>query len=79
VRRAHSSEAITGCLSTAERLLGAVAELSVPIDEKTMQATISLGGAVWMLEEESVEALIRRADIALYQAKERGRNNHVVV
>lgn len=68
-----------GCLSTAERLLGAVAELSVSIDEKQMQATISLGGAVWIPKEESVEALIRRADIALYQAKERGRNNHIVV
>jgi PleD family two-component response regulator len=44
-----------------------------------MKATISLGGAVWIPEEESVEALIRRADIALYQAKERGRNNHVVI
>ena len=39
--------------------------------------TISVGGAVWMPGEDR-EAVLRRADNALYQAKQRGCNCIVV-
>ena len=69
----------SGCLSTAERLLRAVADLCVPSEEKVMQATISVGGALWIPPEETTEAVLRRADVALYQAKQQGRNTCVVI
>ena len=68
-----------GCLSTAERLLLVVAELCVPSEGKVMQATISVGGALWTPPDETIEALVRRADGALYQAKQQGRNTCVVI
>ncbi len=67
-----------GCQRTAERLLSAVAGLRVPSEEKHMQATISIGGALWLAPDETIEAVLRRADTALYQAKQRGRNCVVI-
>ena len=63
-----------GSLRVAEKLRGAVADLSVPAGTGHAQATISIGGALWTREDEDLDALLRRADIALYQAKQRGRN-----
>ena len=63
-----------GSLRVAEKLRGAVADLSVPAGTGHAQATISIGGAFWTCEDEDLDALLRRADIALYQAKQRGRN-----
>ncbi|MGO9122762.1 MAG: GGDEF domain-containing protein [Desulfomonilaceae bacterium] len=63
-----------GSLRVAEQLRGAVADLSVPAGTGHAQATISIGGALWTRGDEDLDALLRRADIALYQAKQRGRN-----
>lgn len=38
------------------------------------QVTVSVGVSVWHGEGDSAEALFRRADEALYQAKESGRD-----
>ena len=68
-----------GGLFVAEKIRRAIAELSLPPGNATGQAytTISVGGALWLPAEES-EAVLRRADQALYQAKERGRNCAVI-
>jgi diguanylate cyclase (GGDEF)-like protein len=63
-----------GSLRVAEKLRGAVADLSVPAGTGHAQATISIGGTLWTREDEDLDALLLRADIALYQAKQRGRN-----
>jgi diguanylate cyclase (GGDEF)-like protein len=68
----------TGSLRVAEKLRGAVADLSVPAGTGHAQATISIGGALWTSEDEDLDALLLRADVALYKAKQRGRNCVVI-
>jgi diguanylate cyclase (GGDEF)-like protein len=67
-----------GCLSVAEKLRQAVAELTVPGGDQQAQVTISVGGALCTPEDNGLEELLRRADLALYQAKRRGRNCVVI-
>jgi diguanylate cyclase (GGDEF)-like protein len=61
----------------AEKLRRAVAELSLPMDGGPAHTTISIGGSLWLAGEDP-QAILRNADHALYQAKERGRNCVVV-
>ena len=66
-----------GGLIVAEKLRRAVAYLSGQVDSGQSRTTISVGGSLWLPGEDG-ETALRRADIALYQAKERGRNCVVV-
>lgn len=58
----------------AERLRAAVAALRLPVGEETLAITISLGVAGMLPGETGVEAMLQRADRALYKAKALGRN-----
>jgi diguanylate cyclase (GGDEF)-like protein len=62
-----------GC---AERLRQACADLQVPIDTGKQSIQVTLSGGLTTLREgeDSSEAILKRADIALYQAKDGGRN-----
>ncbi len=60
----------------AEKARGAIAELQVPFDKKTLRITASLGAAFWK-RGESAEGWIKRSDAALYSAKSAGRNRVV--
>ncbi len=59
----------------AERILKAVAQ-SHPIDNHDLHVTTSIGVSVYPDDGEDAETLIRNADIAMYQAKEKGRNGY---
>lgn len=59
--------------SLAERIRRAVSDLQVQVDGRTIRVTVSLGIAEYR-SEESVRAVIRRTDAALYRAKTEGRN-----
>ena len=65
---------LVGGMQVAEKLRCAVMELCVLVDTVQTHATISVGGALWMAGDENWEAVLRRADRALYQAKQQGRN-----
>ncbi|HTX58127.1 MAG TPA: GGDEF domain-containing protein, partial [Verrucomicrobiae bacterium] len=60
-------------IHVAERIRLAVADLAIPAREEGSRITVSIGVAAYLAGEEAAE-LIRRADAALYRAKEGGRN-----
>jgi two-component system, cell cycle response regulator len=57
----------------AERIQEAAAELELAVGQGTLTQTVSIGVASWD-GEEGPESLERRADLAMYDAKRRGRN-----
>jgi len=61
----------------AERLRAAFAGIPVATQGGPVPVTISLGGAMLSTAGESFEGLLRRADVALYEAKRAGRNRVV--
>lgn len=66
-------------LLLAERIRSAVETANSSRDGEFKSATISLGVAeIALATDRSVEAIISRADTALYQAKQSGRNHAVI-
>lgn len=67
---------LPGALELAERIRGVVEASSSQTGEVRvgMRFTVSIGVAEWNGHEESAEALIARADEAMYTAKRSGRN-----
>jgi diguanylate cyclase len=64
---------LAASLPTAERARAAIAAAKINFDGKELQVTASAGLAE-MQAGESIEALIKRADAALYDSKKAGRN-----
>jgi diguanylate cyclase (GGDEF)-like protein len=58
----------------AERLRQTIAGLRLPPPNNGLEFTVSVGVAVLNPEHQSWQALLKDADIALYRAKESGRN-----
>jgi len=65
-----------GANLVAERLRQAIECLTVPFEDKTIHVTVSIGLAS-LRSTETLEALIDRADRAMYGAKHAGRNRVV--
>jgi two-component system cell cycle response regulator len=64
-----------GALRLAEKLVQAVRELRVPLGPGAIwSGSVSVGVALRQPEMPQVDALLRAADLALYQAKRAGRN-----
>lgn len=63
-----------GALRVAETLRRDLADTTIPWNVETVTVTASYGVAVSRLDEIDPEAVVKRADGALYQAKEHGRN-----
>lgn len=62
----------------AERIRKAVAAIDIPLGNQTVRITVSIGLVELSPEDESLSAVLRRADLAMYQAKSKGRNQVVV-
>ncbi|MBK8979299.1 MAG: GGDEF domain-containing protein [Planctomycetes bacterium] len=61
-------------LALGERLRESIGDTPISWDATVVQPTISIGAAVCPDDGDSCEALMRRADEALYRAKAAGRN-----
>jgi len=60
---------------TADKILAALA-LAHSIDQRDLHVTTSIGISVYPADGQNAETLIKNADTAMYQAKERGRNDY---
>lgn len=60
---------------TAERVRKAVEALEVPLQSGSVKFTVSVGVAQLEPAQDGLEGMIRRADAAMYEAKENGRNS----
>jgi diguanylate cyclase (GGDEF)-like protein/PAS domain S-box-containing protein len=63
-----------GAYRLAERLVANVAQMAIETDQSKISVTVSIGVAAADLAHDDLEALIARADNALYAAKRAGRN-----
>lgn len=61
----------------AERIRQAIAAVEIPFDDRTFGITVSIGLVELGAEDTSLQEVMRRADVAMYQAKARGRNQVV--
>ncbi|WP_035068032.1 PAS domain S-box protein [Nitratidesulfovibrio termitidis] len=61
-------------LAAAERLRRAVEEMDVPFSGQQLRCTVSIGLALRGAGDSALDDILRRADSALYAAKEAGRN-----
>lgn len=64
---------IADALILAEKLRISISDNSLQLEQQSIPVTISLGVACWRANE-TIEQVIKRADVALYLAKESGRN-----
>jgi len=66
---------IENAVLTAERIRKLVEEASIIVGTETIKVTVSFGVAAYDSNNcDSLDALIKKADTALYKAKENGRN-----
>lgn len=66
-----------GALIVAERIRRAIADLKVYADDHVVRFTVSIGLTSLRQDDAGIEAVLRRADEALYLAKNGGRNKVV--
>ncbi|HEY8141063.1 MAG TPA: sensor domain-containing diguanylate cyclase, partial [Kofleriaceae bacterium] len=65
---------LEGALRLAERIREDVGRLEIPTDKGPLSVTMSIGVAAFPDDSREQAQLIERADLALYHAKENGRN-----
>lgn len=64
-------------VTVADRIREAIASVSVAMDDAVIRMTVSIGVATYQTEEPNLDTLLMRADKALYEAKQRGRDRVV--
>lgn len=63
-----------GAFQLADKIRRAVSSSTLDVDGKTITYTVSLGVASSEPEDSSVDQLFKRADLKLYEAKDKGRD-----
>jgi diguanylate cyclase (GGDEF)-like protein len=66
-----------GAQDVAERIRGAIGSRPLAINGHNVNSTVSIGLACYPEDGRTLDALAARADRALYQAKQEGRNKVV--
>ncbi|MHB0985065.1 MAG: putative bifunctional diguanylate cyclase/phosphodiesterase [Sulfuricella sp.] len=62
-------------MRTAEKMIKSF-DAPIQVDEHELYVTISIGIALYPLDGESMDSLIKNADIAMYDSKAKGRNRY---
>lgn len=65
---------LDGAVELGRRICRVVADTPVRHEDTSFVLTVSIGAAALELGDAGLDALLRRADLALYQAKQAGRN-----
>src|SRR5687768_12378205 len=65
---------VKGALDVAERIRKAISAAPLALEDKAIESSVSIGVACFPEDGRSLDTLAARADRALYQAKQRGRN-----
>ena len=60
---------------TARKILRAIASPHI-IDNKSLDINVSIGGSTYPADGQDAETLVRQADVAMYEAKQHGRNSY---
>ena len=68
---------IQNAQALAERIRISTAAIRIPLGDQIIGITVSIGLVEISAEDQSLDFIIRRADKAMYQAKEKGRNRVV--
>ncbi len=66
-------------IKIAERLRKRIADSEVIFQHNLINLTVSIGLASLNIDDKDLDLVLQRADEALYQAKESGRNKVVVL
>ena len=64
----------SAAMAVAERIRKSVEEKSIMYDGKKINVTISIGVSSYNFDLESAKSIVERADKALYESKQNGRN-----
>lgn len=67
-----------GAYITSERIRKTVENNKMLLGETVIYVTVSIGVGIYPISGDSIENIIKTADMALYNAKERGRNKVVI-
>lgn len=70
-----NNTAASAAMAVAERIRKSVEEKSVMYDGKKINVTISIGVSSYNFDLESAKSIVERADKALYESKQNGRNH----
>jgi predicted signal transduction protein with EAL and GGDEF domain len=60
---------------TARKILRAIASPHI-IDDKSLDINVSIGGSTYPADGQDAESLVSQADVAMYEAKQHGRNTY---
>ena len=61
-------------VTVAERLREGIAQTIISVGEQSLYVTVSIGVASYKSADQTIDAILERADQALYHAKKQGRN-----
>ncbi|MEA5533641.1 diguanylate cyclase [Crocosphaera sp. XPORK-15E] len=70
---------LEGAILAAERVCHAVSQQSLQIQDETITITVSIGVSTFSQNDVRIDDVLKRADLALYQAKAKGRNQVSVI
>ena len=70
---------LEGAKIAAQRVCDAMTEESLQVKDKTVKITVSVGVATYDPKDEKMDDVLKRADLALFAAKQNGRNRVAIM